>query len=142
MSVPALLDLDDQTISFTKQDGEVVAGYITHDNNNQLFFTLPAPLPTDGSADGEYTLTVKLIDRAGNPSQVQHTIVYDSQAPQLASVSLNTETPLNLTPYQVTDLSESISKITLNFVEMTRIDFDNTIITLMGPGWFVNPVNT
>ncbi len=130
---PALLDLDDQTISFTKKSGEVVAGHTTNDNNNQLFFTLPAPLPTDGSADGEYILTVNLVDRAGNPSQVQHTIVYDSQAPQLASVSLNTETPLNLTPYQVTDLSESISKITLNFVEMTRIDFDNTIITLMGP---------
>ena len=130
---PALLDLDDQTISFTKKSGEVVAGHITHDNNNQLFFTLPAPLPTDGSADGKYTLTVNLVDKAGNPSQVQHTIVYDSQAPQLASVSLNTETPLNLTPYQVTELSESISKITLNFVEMTRIDFDNTIITLIGP---------
>ena len=137
---PALLNLDDQTISFTKKSGEVVAGYITHDNNNQLFFTLPAPLPTDGSADGEYTLTVDLVDRAGNPSQVQHTIVYDSQAPQLASVSLNTETPLNPTPYQVTDISESISKITLNFVEMTRIDFDNTTITLMGPDGSLIPL--
>ena len=29
-----------------------------------------------------------------------------SQAPRLSAVSLNTETPLNLTPYQVTDLSE------------------------------------
>ncbi len=130
---PALLDLDDQTISLTKKSGEAVAGHITHDNNNQLFFTLPAPLPTDGSADGEYTLTVNLVDKAGNPSQVQHTIIYDSQAPQIVSVSLNTETPLNLTPYQVTDLPGSISKITLNFIEMTRIDFDNTIITLMGP---------
>ena len=137
---PALLDLDVQTISFTKKSGEVVAGHTTHDNNNQLFFTLPAPLPTDGSADGEYTLKVNLVDRAGNPSQVQHTIVYDSQAPQLASVSLNTETPLNLTPYQVTDLSESISKITLKFVEMTRIDFDNTIITLMAPDGSLIPL--
>ncbi len=130
---PALLDLDDQTISLTKESGEIVAGHTTHDSNNQLFFTLPAPLPTDGSADGKYTLTVDLVDKAGNPYQVEHTVVYDSQAPQLASVSLNTETPLDLTPYQVTDLSGSISKITLNFIEMTRIDFDNTIITLMGP---------
>ncbi len=130
---PALLDLDDQTISLTKKSGEVVAGHITHDNNNQLFFTLPAPLPTDGSADGEYTVTVNLVDKAGNPYQVEHTVVYDSQAPQLASVSLNTETPSNLTAYQVTDLSGSISKITLKFIEMTRIDFDNTVITLMSP---------
>ncbi len=130
---PALLDLDDQTISLTKESGEIVAGHITHDNNNQLFFTLPAPLPTDGSADGEYTVTVNLVDKAGNPYQVEYTVVYDSQAPQLASVSLNTETPSNLTAYQVTDLSGSISKITLKFIEMTRIDFDNTVITLMSP---------
>ena len=128
---PALLDLDDQTIGFKKKSGEVVSGQITHDGSNQLFFTLSAPLPTDGSADGEYVLTVDLVDKAGNPYQIEHNISYDSQAPQLSVVSLNTETPLNLTPYQVTDLSESISKLTLNFVESTRVDFAETVITLM-----------
>ncbi len=130
---PALLELDDQTIGFSKQSGEPVPGQITHDGSNQLFFTLSAPLPTDGSADGEYTLTVNLIDKAVNPYQVEHNIFYDSQAPRLSTVSLNTETPLNLTPYQVTDLSESINKLTLNFAEATRVDFENTMITLMGP---------
>ena len=130
---PSLLDLDDQTIGFKKKSGEVVSGQITNDGSNQLFFTLSAPLPTDGSADGEYVLTVDLVDKAGNPYQIEHNISYDSQAPQLSVVSLNTETPLNLTPYQVTDLSESINKLTLNFVESTRVDFAETVITLMSP---------
>ncbi len=130
---PALLDLDDQTISLHNNDGESVAGYITHDGNNQLYFTLSAPLPTDGSADGDYTLTVNLVDKAGNPYLVEHNIFYDSQAPQLTSVSLNTETPLNLTPYQVTDVTESINKLTINFEEMSRLDFENTVISLLGP---------
>ena len=130
---PSLLDLDDQTIGFKKKSGEVVSGQITNDGSNQLFFTLSAPLPTDGSADGEYVLTVDLVDKAGNPYQIEHNISYDSQAPQLSVVSLNTETPLNLTPYEVTDLSESINKLTLNFVESTRVDFAESVITLMSP---------
>ena len=127
----SLLDLDDQTIGFKKKSGEVVLGQITNDGNNQLFFTFSAPLPTDGSADGEYVLTVDLVDKAGNPYQLKHNIFYDSQVPRLSAVSLNTETPLSLAPYQVTDLSESINKLTLNFVESTRVDFTETAITLM-----------
>ncbi len=138
---PALLDLADQTIGLQNKDGEAVQGQITHDGINQLFFTLSAPLPTDGSADGEYTLTVDLVDKAGNPHQAVHNIFYDSQAPRLSSVSLNTETPLNLTPYQVTDLSESISKLTMNFDEMVRVDFENTVITLMGPEGSIVPLS-
>ena len=130
---PALLDLDAQTIGLEKKDGEAVSGQITHDGINQIFYTLSAPLPTNGSADGEYTLTVNLVDQAGNPYQVEHNIFYDSQAPSLSSVSLSTDTPLELTPYQVTNLSESISQLTLNFVEMTRVDFANTGTTLIGP---------
>ena len=130
---PALLDLDAQTIGLQKKDGEAVSGQITHDGINQIFYTLSAPLPTNGSADGEYTLTVNLVDQAGNTYKVEHNIFYDSQAPSLSSVSLDTDTPLDLTPYQVTNLSESISKLTLNFVEMTRVDFANTGTTLIGP---------
>ncbi len=130
---PASLDLDNQTIVLEKKDGDAVQGQTTHDSINQLFFTLSAPLPTDGSADGEYTLKVDLVDKSGNLYQTDHNIFYDSQAPQISSVSLNTETPLNLTPYQVTDISESINKLTLNFVEATRVDFENTVISLIGP---------
>ena len=138
---PALLDLDAQTITLTNSAGETVSGLITHDGANQLFFTLSDPLPTDGSADGEYLLTVNLMDRAGNPHQVQHNIFYDSQVPIISTVSLNTETPLDLIPYQVTDLSESVNRITVNFVESTQVNFDNTVVSLIGPDGSEIPFN-
>ena len=137
---PASFELGDQTIELEKKDGEAVQGQITHDGIDQLYFTLSAPLPTDGSADGEYTLTINLVDKAGNPYRVEHNIYYDSQVPHLSSVSLNTETPVNLTPYQLTDVSESINKLTLNFVEATRVDFENTVISLIGPNTTVIPI--
>ncbi|MDE0637242.1 MAG: Ig-like domain-containing protein, partial [Candidatus Poribacteria bacterium] len=130
---PALLDLEAQTITLAKKDGDAVLGQITHDGANQLFFTLSTPLPTDGSADGAYILTVDLVDKAGNTYQITHDIFYDSQAPRISSVSLGTEEPLALTAYQITDLSESINSLTLTFVEATQVDFANTTIDLIGP---------
>ena len=130
---PALLDLDAQTIALQKVDGETVSGQLTHDGVNQLFFTLDAPMSTDGSADGEYLIVVSLVDRAGNTQQIQHSIFYDSQVPVISMVSLNTETQLDLVPYQVTDIDEQINKITVSFVEATRVDFANTDISLLGP---------
>ena len=45
------------------------------------------PLPLDGSKDGEYTLAITLSDKAGNVFAVEHTIVYDTQAPTLVSTN-------------------------------------------------------
>ncbi len=130
---PALLDLDMQSISLEKESGDVVAGTITDDDTNQLFYTLSTPLPTDGSSDGSYILNVNLIDKAGNRKHVQHNIIYDSQTPQIVSVTLNTDSSLNLTPYEVTELSETINKLTVSFDELTRVDFANTVVTLTSP---------
>ena len=130
---PSLLNLDDQTITLERDGAEVVAGQVTHDGVNRLFFTPTTPLSTDGSADGEYTLTIDLVDKAGNTNQTTHKIYYDSQVPRISSVSLNTETPTDLIPYQVTDLSESVNQLTLNFTETTQVNFAATTVTLTGP---------
>ena len=130
---PALLDLDMQSISLENENGERVNGVITNDGTNQLYYTFNTPLPTDGSADGAYILNVNLIDKAGNRKNVQHKIIYDSLSPKIASVSLDTETTLNLIPYEVTELSENINKLTVSFDELTRVDFANTMVTLTGP---------
>ena len=42
---PALLDLDAQEITLHQSDGDDVSGVLTHDNSNQLYFTLSTPLP-------------------------------------------------------------------------------------------------
>ena len=47
---------------------------------SQLFLSLPASFPRDGSVDGEYTAKISLVDKAGNRSDAEYTIVYDSTA--------------------------------------------------------------
>ena len=75
-----------------------------------------------------------IVDKAANALEIEHTLIYDSQVPQLAAVTLNTETPVTLLPRrEITEISESISRITLQFTDATRVDFNNTVVTLIGP---------
>ena len=128
------LFLAEQTVEVLDASGESIPIAVTRDElTSQLFFALPASIPRDGSADGEYTVKISLVDKAGNRSDTEHTVVYDSKVPQLASVMVNTDPPMALVPNRVAEILESISSITLQFEEATRIDFANTAITLMGP---------
>ena len=134
---PAGLELEDQTIELHNADGVPVAGTLTTDEiNNQLYLTFAAPFPRDGSADGEYLIKFSLVDKSGNRLDAEHKLVYDSQAPRLSSVMVDTASPMALLPQQVTEILASISSITLKFEEATRVDFSNTQITLLGPEEF------
>ena len=53
------------------------------------------------------------------------------KVPQLSSVTVNTESPVELLPQEVTEILEPVSGITLQFQEATRVDFANTAITLL-----------
>ena len=131
---PAGLFLEEQTLEVLDASGANIPIAVTRDDGtNQLYLALPASLPRDGSADGEYTLKISLVDKAGNRSDSEHTLVYDSKIPRLASVMVNTDPPMELVPNRIAEILESISSITLKFEEATRIDFANTAITLMGP---------
>ena len=132
---PAGLELEEQTVELLGLQGTPIAATLTLDEiNSQLYLTLDTPLAQDGSADGEYTVKVSLVDKAGNILDSEQTFVYDSQVPRLASVSVNTESPMELVPQEITEISESISSITLQFEEATRVDFANTVVDLIGPG--------
>ncbi|MDE0469903.1 MAG: Ig-like domain-containing protein [Candidatus Poribacteria bacterium] len=132
---PADLVLADQTVILVDAAGDPVSSVVTHDElTNQLYLTLSSPFAQDGSVDGEYTVELGIVDKAGNRSDSAHIFIYDSQVPNLSSVMVNTESPLVLTPEGIVDISESISSITLEFDEATRIDFTNTQVTLTGPG--------
>ena len=63
----------------------------------------------------------------------EQTFVYDSQVPRLSSVMINTESPVELVPQRITEISEFISSVTLQFEEATRVDFANTEVRLVGP---------
>ena len=131
---PAGLEIEDQTVELLDVQGTPVAATLTSDEiNNHLYLTLDPPLAQDGSADGEYTVKVSLVDKAGNILESEQTFVYDSQVPRLSSVMINTESPVELVPQRITEISESISSATLQFEEATRVDFANTEISLVGP---------
>ena len=131
---PADLYLEEQTLEVMNASGVNIPVAVTYDElTNKIFLSLPASFPRDGSVDGEYTAKISLVDKAGNRSDSEYTIVYDSKAPELASVMVNTETPVELVPNRIAEIVESINNITIQFEEATYINFANTQITLMGP---------
>ena len=132
---PADLVLEEQTLILVDAAGDPVSSVVTHDElTNQLYLTLSSPFAQDGSVDGEYTVKLGIVDKAGNLLESEHAFIYDSQVPNLSSVMVNTESPVVLIPEGIADISESLSSITLAFEEATRVDFTNTQVTLMGPG--------
>ena len=134
---PAGLYLEEQTLEVMNASGVNIPVAVTRDElTSQLFLSLPASFPRDGSVDGEYTAKISLVDKAGNRSDSEYTIVYDSTAPQLGSVVVNNDPPIELVPNRIAEIVESINSITVQFEEATRIDFANTQVTLMGPESF------
>ena len=132
---PAALALDEQTAHFREGDGEELAATVTHDDTEQLFLTLTEPLPIDGSADGTYTVTLTLVDRAGNETTSDYAVVYDTQVPAVSGVTLNTAEPTVLVATQTAVITElGFSELEIAFEEATtRVDFANTALTLTGP---------
>ena len=131
---PAGLYLEEQTLEIMNASGVNIPVAVTRDElTSQIYLALPATFPRDGSVDGEYSAKISLVDKAGNRSDSEYTIVYDSKAPQLSSVMINTDPPIELVPNRIAEIVESINSITLQFEEATRINFANTQVTLMGP---------
>ena len=137
---PADFALESQAIALRNATGSVVPATVTHSQDraeasaaSTLYLTLSSPFAQDGSADGEYTVLLDLVDKAGNRLDSEHTFIYDSQVPRISSVMVNTEPAVALVPGEIADISEAISRITLAFEDATRVDFANTVMTLMGP---------
>ena len=137
---PAGLELEEQNVELLDFNDTPIDASLTFDEiNSRLYLTLDTPLVQDGSADGEYTVKVSLVDKSGNVSDSEQTFIYDSQAPRLSAVSISPE--MELVPQQIIEISESISSITLQFEEATRVDFTNTVVALVGPGERPIPLN-
>ena len=140
---PAALDLAAQRVHFRTADGTEVSAAMKHNEagnemgneTGQVFLTLTDPLPIDGSADGDYTVTLTLIDRAGNETKADYVVVYDTQVPQVTGVTLNTAEPTPLVATQPTVITElGFSQLDIAFEEATtRVDFANTTVTLTAP---------
>jgi len=81
------IDFDSTTISLLDPSGVVIAGYQTDDDNQTVNYEISAPLPTDGSADGVYTIKVKVVDKTGGTSEYTATFTYDTLIPLLVSIT-------------------------------------------------------
>ena len=127
---PAGLDILAQTVHLQNADGSSVPADLTSDGDSQLFLTLAQPLATNGSNDGEYSVVISLGDRAGNTLEIQHTFVYDTQAPTL----VNTDPAGDL-------IRDDLTAITADLHDLggSGIDFTASHLTLFDPN--DNPVS-
>ena len=109
----------------TKVQGEIeIPGSLTHIQNT-LIFTLSRLLATDGTDDGIYTISITAVDLAG--SEIVHSVsfTYDTLPPVVDEVKPTPNIPTN----------ESISNVSAKLVDArTKIDLENSSISLKGPG--------
>ena len=123
---PAEFWVEEQVMTLLDTAGNAVAANLTHNETDRIFLTLPQPLAKDGSEDGEYTVQVTLVDKSGNKYAAEHSIVYDTQAPQLVST----------VPADGDILTDDVSQVqaTLEDAGGSGIDFAETTFTLVAPG--------
>jgi flagellar hook assembly protein FlgD/methionine-rich copper-binding protein CopC len=81
-----LLDFDLSTVRLFNPNNVLVAGFQTDDDNKTINWELNSPLPTDGSADGTYTIKIKAVDKTGATREQAFTFLYDTKVPILTSI--------------------------------------------------------
>ena len=91
--------------------------------------------------DGEYTIQLLLVDKAGNRTDVEHTFVYDTLIPTIASVTSNTNPPTAIPSNRSTAIESSFDGLTITLSDangertpVSGIDLAGTGVQLLGPG--------
>ena len=91
-------NIDEKWITFERlsPNRAKVAGHVSDDEQGTITFRLTVPLADNGSADGEYRITVNPVDRAGNDDEpYERDFVYDTRPPMIdVSALLINEAPL------------------------------------------------
>ena len=91
-------NLDEKWLTFERlsPNPTKISGRVSDDGQGNLTFRLTVPLADNGSADGEYKITIEPKDRAGNDDEpYQKVFVYDTNPPTIdESTLLINEVPL------------------------------------------------
>ena len=91
-------NLDEKWLTFERlsPNPTKISGRVSDDGQGNLTFLLTVPLADNGSADGEYKITINPKDRAGNDDEpYQKVFVYDTNPPTIdESTLLINELPL------------------------------------------------
>ena len=114
------------TIELRSPNDVVVGGTVADDGVDTMTLKLIAPLLTDGSDDGVYTITVQPVDQLGVNGEVrQFTITYDTQTPRIQSVS-----HIDMTA-NVSNVNDSVRRIEAELIETgSGLDFERSYVQL------------
>ena len=144
------IDFNRATILLKAPDQSPIPGYQTADEaQSSITWELNQPLSRDGSADGEYTIQLSLVDKAGNRTDIERTFVYDTLIPTIASVTANTNPPTAIPSNRLTAIESSFDGLTITLSDtngettpVSGIDLVSTDVQLLGPGNTPFGINT
>ena len=128
------IDFNQSTIQLQGPNDNTLAGQMRVDKSTStLMLELDAPLPRNGEADGEYSIGLTVVDKAGNLLETSRSFIYDTQIPQIVSVTANTESPTPIPAERLQIINQSLTEIAIRFS-----DANGEITTVSG----VNLVGT
>ena len=144
------IDFNRAAILLKAPDQSPIPGYQTVDEaQSSITWQLNQPLSRDGSADGEYTIQLSLVDKAGNRTDIERTFVYDTLIPTIASVTANTNPPTAIPSNRLTAIESSFDGLTITLSDtngettpVSGIDLVSTDVQLLGPGNTPFGINT
>ena len=136
------IDFDHSTIQLQGPNDNTLPGRMRVDKSTStLTLELGSPLPRNGDADGEYIIGLTVVDKAGNLVEVSRTFIYDTQIPQIVSVTANTATPAPIPAEQLQIIDTSLSEITVRFSDandeigqVSGVDLVGTEVRLIALG--------
>lgn len=144
------IDFDRASIRLIAPDQSAILGYQTVDEaQSSITWQLNQPLSRDGSADGEYTIQLLPVDKAGNSADIEHTFVYDTRIPTVVSVTANTNPLTVIPPNESTAIGSSFKGLTIQLsdtngatTQVSGVDLVGTDVQLIGPGDTSLGINT
>ena len=136
------IDFDLTTILLKAPNQSSILGYQTVDEaQSSVTWELNQLLSRDGSVDGEYTIQLSLVDKAGNSADADHTFIYDTLIPTVVSVMVNTDPPTVLPLNGLTAIETSFNGLIIKLSDangattpVSGIDLVGTGVQLLAPG--------
>ena len=144
------IDFDRSTIRLRGPDGSDIAGRQRVDEvASTITWELNAPPSRDGAADGEYTIQLTVLDKAGSRLDADRAFVYDTQIPKIVSVIADTTPPTPIPAERLQVLNQSLTELSIKFSDVNAraekvsgVNLVGTDVRLVAPGDIQVGINT